>query len=88
MVVAPSGERVRVSLLGYTLAALGSNFAAQLFHEGFGPARNRSLFSGISPAGLCEVRGGRITEVVGYCSGEWGEELRARHAVEAPMIRP
>lgn len=37
---------------------------------------------------LCEVRGGRITEVVGYCSGEWDEELRARHVVEAPMIRP
>ena len=37
---------------------------------------------------LCEVRDGRITEAVGYCSGEWDEELRARHAVEAPMIRP
>lgn len=37
---------------------------------------------------LCEVRDGRITEVVGYCSGEWDEELRARHAAEAPMIRP
>ena len=36
---------------------------------------------------LCEVRDGRIAEVVGYCSGEWDEELRARHAVEAPMIR-
>jgi ketosteroid isomerase-like protein len=37
---------------------------------------------------LCEVRDGRITEVVGYCSGEWDEALRARHAVEAPMLRP
>lgn len=37
---------------------------------------------------LCEVRDGRIVEVVGYCSGEWDEELRARHAAEAPMIRP
>ncbi len=37
---------------------------------------------------LCEVQGGRITEAVGYCSGEWDEELRARHALEAPMIRP
>ena len=37
---------------------------------------------------LCEVKGGRITEAVGYCSGEWDEELRARHALEAPMIRP
>ena len=37
---------------------------------------------------LCEVREGLITEAVGYCSGEWDEELRARHAVEAQMIRP
>jgi hypothetical protein len=37
---------------------------------------------------LCEVRDGRIVEAIGYCSGEWDEELRARHAAEAPMIRP
>lgn len=36
----------------------------------------------------CEVRDGRITEVVGYCNGGWDEELRARHAAEAPMLRP
>jgi hypothetical protein len=35
----------------------------------------------------CEVRDGRITEAVGYCSGEWDEALRARHATEAPMVR-
>ena len=37
---------------------------------------------------LCEVRDGQIVEATGYCSGEWDEELRARHAAEAPMIRP
>jgi ketosteroid isomerase-like protein len=37
---------------------------------------------------LCEVRDGRITEVVGYCNGGWDDELRARHAAEAPMLRP
>ena len=36
---------------------------------------------------LCKVRGGQIIEAIGYCSGEWDEELRARHAIEAPMIR-
>jgi ketosteroid isomerase-like protein len=36
---------------------------------------------------LCEVRHGRIAEVVGYCSGEWDEALRARHASNAPMLR-
>jgi hypothetical protein len=37
---------------------------------------------------LCEVQGERITAAVGYCSGEWDEDLRARHAREAPMIHP
>ena len=37
---------------------------------------------------LCEVRDGRISEAVVYCNGEWDDELRARHAAEAPMLRP
>jgi hypothetical protein len=37
---------------------------------------------------LCEVRGDRITEAVGYCNGGWDDALRARHAAEAPMLRP
>jgi hypothetical protein len=37
---------------------------------------------------LCDVVDGRITEVVGYCNGGWDDELRARHAAEAPMLRP
>ena len=37
---------------------------------------------------LCEVRDGRITELTLYCSGDWDEELRSRHAAEAPIIRP
>jgi hypothetical protein len=37
---------------------------------------------------LCTVRSGRIVEAIGYCTGEWDEELRIRHAAEAPMIRP
>jgi hypothetical protein len=37
---------------------------------------------------LCEVRDGRIAEVVGYCNGGWDDALRQRHAAEAPMLRP
>jgi ketosteroid isomerase-like protein len=37
---------------------------------------------------LCEVRDGRITEATCYCNGGWDDELRARHALEAPMLRP
>ena len=36
---------------------------------------------------LCEVRDGLITEVLSYCNGGWDDELRARHAAEAPMLR-
>ena len=36
---------------------------------------------------LCEVRDDHICSVTTYCNGGWDEELRARHAVEAPMIR-
>jgi ketosteroid isomerase-like protein len=37
---------------------------------------------------LCEVSDGRIVHATCYCTGEWDDELRARHAVEAPMVRP
>jgi ketosteroid isomerase-like protein len=37
---------------------------------------------------LCEVRDGRISEMTIYCSGDWNEELRARHASETTLIRP
>ena len=37
---------------------------------------------------LCEVLDGRITAVTTYCNGGWDDELRSRHAAEAPMIRP
>ena len=37
---------------------------------------------------LCEVRGTQISELTVYCSGDWDAELRARHAAEAPILRP
>ena len=36
---------------------------------------------------LCEVRDGRIAEVVVYCNGGWDPALRERQAAEAPMLR-
>lgn len=36
---------------------------------------------------VCEVRDGQICAVTTYCNGGWDDELRARHAKEAPMIR-
>lgn len=37
---------------------------------------------------LCEVRDEQIHAVTTYCNGGWDDELRARHAAEAPMVRP
>lgn len=37
---------------------------------------------------VCEVIDGRITAVTTYCNGGWDASLRARHAAEAPMLRP
>lgn len=37
---------------------------------------------------VCDVRDGRICAVTTYCNGGWDDELRARHAAEAPMLRP
>ena len=36
---------------------------------------------------ICRVEGDRITEATCYCNGGWDDELRARHAAEAPMLR-
>jgi hypothetical protein len=36
---------------------------------------------------LCEVRDGRVAELLVYCNGGWDDDLRARHAAEAPMVR-
>lgn len=36
---------------------------------------------------LCDIVDGRISEVTGYCNGPWDDDLKARHAAEAPMLR-
>ena len=37
---------------------------------------------------LCDVRDGRIAALTVYCSGDWDDELRARHARETTLVRP
>jgi hypothetical protein len=37
---------------------------------------------------VCEVTDGRISAVTTYCNGGWDDDLRKRHAAEAPMLRP
>jgi hypothetical protein len=37
---------------------------------------------------ICTVRGARVAEMTVYCSGDWDADLRARHAAEAPILRP
>ncbi|MGI9643098.1 MAG: hypothetical protein ACR2N9_09970, partial [Acidimicrobiia bacterium] len=36
---------------------------------------------------VCEVNNNQISAVTTYCNGGWDDELRARHAAEAPMVR-
>jgi len=36
---------------------------------------------------LLGASGGRITEIVLYCTGEWDTQTQERHAADAPMIR-
>jgi hypothetical protein len=36
----------------------------------------------------CVVHDGQIVEATCYCNGGWDDELRTRHAAEAPMLRP
>jgi hypothetical protein len=37
---------------------------------------------------VCVVRDDQIVEATCYCNGGWDDELRTRHAAEAPMLRP
>jgi hypothetical protein len=71
----------RATLLRLVPTATG--FVMEHEEESPGPPRERAR-----RLWLCEVREGRITEVVGYCNGGWDDQLRARHAAEAPMLRP
>ena len=36
---------------------------------------------------ICGVENDQIATVTCYCNGGWDDELRARHAAEAPMVR-
>jgi len=36
---------------------------------------------------VCRAEDERITDATCYCNGGWDDDLRARHAAEAPMVR-
>lgn len=50
-------------------------------HDGPHPETARRIW-------VCRVEDGRIAAVTCYCNGGWDEELQARHAADAPMLRP
>ena len=70
------------------LHAAGACHGDRLPDGARGDAARRPARSSLVALWMCEVRDGCITEVVGYCNGGWDDELRARHAAEAPMLRP
>jgi len=78
--LAPEGSGVNILRTVPTLSGFVTEFEETEEQEGQLVTSRKMI--------LCEVREGRIAEIVAYCSGEWDEALRARHAIEAPMIRP
>ena len=75
------GAEVTSKVLRVVPTASGFVFEHEETHRGDSVVTARHL-------SLCEVRRGLITEFVTYCNGGWDDELRARHAAEAPMLRP
>ena len=76
-----SASRPRVDVVRTISTADG--FVAEHFSEHM---ENGTLMSGRKLL-LCAVREGRVSEMTVFCSGDWDEQLRARHAAEAPMVR-
>ena len=77
--LAPEGSGINILRTWPTLSGFVTEY--EEFEEEEGQLlTSRKIF-------LCEVREGRIAELVGYCTGGWDEELRKRHAIEAPMLR-
>lgn len=74
------GATITARLLRVVPTASGFVMEHEETHVGDTTERARHL-------DLCEVRDGRIAEIVSYCNGGWDEALRTRHAAEAPMLR-
>lgn len=78
------GQDVSLKVLGTVPTATG--FITE--HEETATSREDGTTEVARRVHICEVRDGRIAEVTTYCNGGWDEDLRTRHAAEAPMIRP
>lgn len=65
-------------------APTASGFAVEIEGE-YAPHGHELYFRNLL---LCQVRDGRISEVVFYCTGDWDAETRAHQREHAPMIRP
>lgn len=76
----PDGAEITVTRTVPTATGFVSEFVGRHFEAGEEMTDRKIL--------LCEVQGRRVTELTVYCSGDWGGELRARHAAEAPILRP
>lgn len=76
----PDGSDTTVIRTIPTSTGFVTEFAGRHFDEGEEMTDRKIL--------LCTVRDGRVAELAVYCSGDWNAELRARHAAEAPIIRP
>lgn len=76
----PQGADVTVVRTVPTTAGFVAEHVGRRFEDGTEMTDRKIL--------LCEVSDGKVSELVVYCSGDWDPQLRARHAAEAPIIRP
>jgi hypothetical protein len=76
----PSGMEVRVVRTIPTATGFVTELVGRVEHDGE-EITDRKIV-------LAEVRAQRIGELTIYCSGDWDEALRARHASETELIRP
>ena len=74
------GARVTSRILRLVPTADGFLMEHEETHQGERTEVARKLWH-------CVVRDGQIAEATCYCNGGWDDELRARHAAEAPMLR-
>ena len=76
---APQGYRITVKRVLATDTGFVAEVEGEYEHHGT-QLYFRNLY-------VADVDGNRITDLSFWCTGDWDPETRARHAVDAPMVR-
>jgi hypothetical protein len=76
---APHGYSITVTRVIETTSGFVMEIEGEYEHHGI-PLFFRNLY-------VAELANNQITELSFWCTGDWDPETRARHEVEAPMLR-